>query len=164
MSTPENLPTVGQEAPGFELESTGGGTVSLAGFRNRQPVVLYFYPKDQTPGCTQEACDFRDAFAKIEKAGAALFGISLDSIASHNKFIQKHALPFPLLSDPDGAVCKAYGVYKLKNMYGKQFWGIERSTFVIDSSGRIVALFRRVKVEGHVQEVLASLPPGRSGG
>jgi peroxiredoxin Q/BCP len=158
VSTPENSLTVGQEAPGFELESTCGSKVSLAGFRNRQPVVLYFYPKDQTPGCTQEACDFRDAFAQIEKARVALFGISLDPLESHQKFIQKHLLPFPLLSDLDGAVCKAYGVYKLKNMYGKTFWGIERSTFVIDPSSRIVALFHRVKVAGHVQEVLSALP------
>jgi peroxiredoxin Q/BCP len=159
VSTPENILTIGQEAPCFELESTGGGKVSLGDFRNRQSVVLYFYPKDDTPGCTQEACDFRDAFTQIEKAGAALLGVSRDLIGSHQKFIHKHSLPFPLLSDPDAEACKAYGVYKLKNMYGKQSWGIERSTFVIDPSGRIRAIFRRVKVVGHVQEILSALSP-----
>ncbi len=120
-------------------------------------MVLYFYPKDNTPGCTKEACDFRDSDAAIRKAGAVVLGVSLDDGASHQKFISKYDLPFSLLSDEGAKVSKAYGVYKQKSMYGKKFWGIERSTFVIDGAGAIQAAFRKVKVDGHAQDVLAAL-------
>jgi peroxiredoxin Q/BCP len=146
----------GDQAPDFTLPDQNGTPVALKDWRGR-PVVLFWYPKDMTPGCTQEACDFRDAYARLKKAGAALFGVSLDDGTSHQKFIAKHELPFPLLSDTDAAVAKAYGVYKQKSMYGKTFWGIERSTFVIDPDGVIAAAFRKVKVEGHVDDVLRAL-------
>ncbi|HXF92691.1 MAG TPA: thioredoxin-dependent thiol peroxidase [Nitrospiraceae bacterium] len=147
---------VGDKAPEFALPNETGKTVKLKDFKG-QPVVLYFYPKDDTPGCTKEACNFRDALETIKKTGAVVLGVSLDSKESHQKFIAKHQLPFSLLSDEEATVSKAYGVYKQKNMYGKTFWGIERSTFVIDSAGRVKAIFRKVKVDGHVDEVLAAL-------
>jgi peroxiredoxin Q/BCP len=147
---------VGDKAPEFALPNEAGKTVKLKDFKGRQ-VVLYFYPKDDTPGCTKEACSFRDSLEPIKKAGAVVLGVSLDGRESHQKFIAKHRLPFPLLSDEDATVSKAYGVYKQKNMYGKKFWGIERSTFVIDPAGRLKAIFRKVKVDGHVDEVLAAL-------
>jgi thioredoxin-dependent peroxiredoxin len=152
---PDTLDT-GDKAPDFTLPDESGTPVALKDFRGRS-VVLFWYPKDMTPGCTQEACDFRDSYARLKKAGAALFGVSLDDGASHQKFIAKHELPFPLLSDTDAKVAKAYGVYKQKSMYGKTFWGIERSTFVIDPHGAIAAAFRKVKVEGHVDDVLKAL-------
>ncbi len=148
--------TVGDKAPEFALPNEAGETVKLKDFKGRQ-VVLYFYPKDDTPGCTKEACSFRDSLEPIKKAGAVVLGVSLDGRESHQKFIAKYRLPFPLLSDEDATVAKAYGVYKRKNMYGKKFWGIERSTFVIDPAGRVKAIFRKVKVDGHVDEVLAAL-------
>jgi peroxiredoxin Q/BCP len=148
--------TVGDKAPEFALPNEAGETVKLKDFKGRQ-VVLYFYPKDDTPGCTKEACSFRDSLEPIKKAGAVVLGVSLDGRESHQKFIAKHRLPFPLLSDEDATVSKAYGVYKQKNMYGKKFWGVERSTFVIDPAGRVKAIFRKVKVDGHVDEVLAAL-------
>ncbi len=147
---------VGDKAPEFALPNEAGETVKLKDFKGRQ-VVLYFYPKDDTPGCTKEACSFRDALEPIKRTGAVVLGVSLDGKESHQKFIAKHRLTFPLLSDEDAAVSKAYGVYKQKNMYGKKFWGIERSTFVIDPAGRVKAIFRKVKVDGHVDEVLAAL-------
>ena len=148
--------TTGEAAPDFALANQHGDTVRLKQLRGK-PVVLYFYPKDDTPGCTQEACDFRDSYASVAKTGAQVFGVSLDGAESHRKFIDKHALPFALLCDTDAAVSKVYGVYKLKSMYGKKYWGIERSTFVIDKAGVITASFRKVKVAGHVQDVLAAL-------
>lgn len=147
---------VGDKAPEFALPNEAGETVKLKDFKGRQ-VVLYFYPKDDTPGCTKEACSFRDALEPIKRTGAVVLGVSLDGKESHQKFIAKHQLTFPLLSDEDATVSKAYGVYKQKNMYGKKFWGIERSTFVIDPAGRVKAIFRKVKVDGHVDEVLAAL-------
>ena len=147
---------VGDKAPEFALPNEAGKTVKLKDFKGRQ-VVLYFYPKDDTPGCTKEACSFRDSLEPIKKAGAVVLGVSLDGRESHQKFIAKHQLPFSLLSDEEATVSKAYGVYKQKNMYGKTFWGIERSTFVIDPAGRLKAIFRKVKVDGHVDEVLAAL-------
>jgi peroxiredoxin Q/BCP len=149
-------PAVGDEAPAFSLPDQDGKVVTLKSLRGKQ-VVLYFYPKDDTPGCTKEACGFRDSERPIQKAGAAVLGVSLDGPESHRKFIAKFALPFPLLSDVDASVSKAYGVYKEKNMYGKKYWGIERSTFVIDPAGRFKAVFPKVKVDGHVEEVLAAL-------
>jgi len=147
---------VGDKAPEFSLPDETGQTVSLKKFRGRQ-VVLYFYPKDDTPGCTKEACGFRDSMTPILKSGSAVVGVSLDGGESHRRFIAKHQLPFSLLSDEDARVAKAYGVYKEKSMYGRKFWGIERSTFVIDGTGTMKAMFRKVKVDGHVDEVLAAL-------
>ena len=145
--------SVGDQAPAFSLPSDSGNTVSLNSLRGKQ-VVLYFYPKDDTPGCTKEACGFRDVIRPIEKTKTVVLGVSTDDAASHQKFIKKYSLPFPLLSDDNASVAKAYGVYKLKSMYGKTYWGIERSTFVIDAAGKIKAVFRKVKVDGHVDEVM----------
>ena len=147
---------VGDKAPEFSLPDETGQTVHLKKFRGRQ-AVLYFYPKDDTPGCTKEACGFRDSMTAIIKTGAAVVGVSLDGGESHRRFIAKYQLPFPLLSDEDARVAKVYGVYKEKNMYGRKYWGIERSTFVIDGTGTMKAVFRKVKVDGHVDEVLAAL-------
>jgi peroxiredoxin Q/BCP len=146
----------GDRAPDFSLTDQAGRTVRLKDFKGA-PVVLYFYPKDDTPGCTKEACNFRDAEAAIRKTGAAVLGVSMDGEASHQKFIAKYELPFSLLCDEGAKVSRAYGVYKQKNMYGRKYWGIERSTFVIDAAGKIVAAFRKVKVDGHAEEVLAAL-------
>jgi len=151
----ENL-TVGMPAPEFNLPSTLGRKVSLSEFRGKR-VILYFYPKDDTPGCTQEACAFRDNLSRIEAKDAVVLGISLDDELSHQRFAQKYNLTFPLLSDMDAAVSRQYGVYKEKNLYGRSFWGIERTTFAIDREGKVENVFRRVKVEGHADEVLATL-------
>lgn len=147
---------IGAKAPELALPDQEGNIVSLKDFKGKQ-VVLYFYPKDDTPGCTQESCDFRDSMAPIKKAGAVVVGVSFDGQASHQKFIKKFSLPFTLLSDTEKTVANAYGVYKEKSMYGKKYWGIERSTFVIDQKGLLKAIFRKVKVTGHVDEVLAAL-------
>lgn len=147
---------VGGQAPEFFLPNQDGSTVSLKSLKGKQ-IVLYFYPKDDTSGCTKEACDFRDSLAPIKKAGAVVLGISMDGRISHQKFIAKYGLPFALLSDEDASTSKAYGVYKEKSMYGRKYWGIERTTFVIDATGRVKALFRKVKVPGHVDEVVAAL-------
>jgi thioredoxin-dependent peroxiredoxin len=147
---------VGDKAPPLSLPDQEGEPVSLKNFQGKQ-VVLYFYPKDDTPGCTKESCDFRDSITPIEKAGAVVLGVSLDGKESHQKFIKKFELPFTLLSDEEAAVSKAYGCYKEKNMYGRKYWGIERSTFVIDQTGKVKAIFRKVKVDGHAGEVLAAL-------
>lgn len=121
------------------------------------PLVLYFYPKDDTPGCTQEACDFRDSFRAFQKAGAKIVGISRDDIKKHNKFSEKYSLNFPLLADTEGKVCEKYGVWIEKNMYGKKYMGIERTTFLIDGKGTIRRIWRKVKVKDHAAEVLAAL-------
>lgn len=147
---------VGDQAPELEIPDQDGRIVTLRGLRGKQ-VVLYFYPKDDTPGCTKESCDFRDTEAQIMRAGGMILGVSLDGQESHQKFIKKFGLPFPLLSDEDARVSKAYGVYKQKNMYGKKYWGIERSTFIIDPEGKVKAVFRKVKVDGHADQVLAAL-------
>jgi len=147
---------IGDKAPALSLPDQSGEPVSLKDFAGKQ-VVLYFYPKDDTPGCTTESCDFRDAATPIKKAGAVILGVSLDDKASHQKFIKKFNLPFSLLSDEEAAVSKAYGCYKEKNMYGRKYWGIERSTFVIDQAGKLKAIFRKVKVDGHAGDVLAAL-------
>jgi peroxiredoxin Q/BCP len=146
---------VGDLAPEFRTQAIGGGgkdeageTVSLADFRG-SAVVLYFYPKDDTPGCTVQACGLRDAWSELS-AQANIFGISVDSVASHEKFIKKYQLPFPLLSDVDKKIVNSYGVWVEKSMYGKKYMGIERSTFVIDGAGRISAIFRKVKPDEHV--------------
>jgi peroxiredoxin Q/BCP len=148
--------TVGMAAPEFSLPSTLGRRVTLSEFRGKR-VILYFYPKDDTPGCTMEACGFRDSFPRIESKDAVVLGVSLDDELSHEKFAQKYNLPFPLLADKDAAVSRQYGTYKEKSLYGRSFWGIERTTFVIDREGRVEHVFRRVKVEGHAEEVMATL-------
>lgn len=144
----------GALAPDFDLPSSDGRQIRLQDFRGRKSVVLYFYPKDDTPGCTREACDFRDRLQEIERLGAVVLGISLDDVGSHQQFARKYHLPFPLLSDADARVSKAYGVYKKKQLYGRSFWGIERTTFVIDPSGRVARIFPRVKVDGHTEAVI----------
>jgi peroxiredoxin Q/BCP len=144
----------GQKAPDFSLPATGGKTISLSDFTGKQDVVLYFYPKDNTPGCTKEACFFRDVQSEFEAAGAVILGVSIDSIKSHEGFAAKHNLMFPLLSDEEKTVSTAYGVFKEKSMYGKTFLGVERTTFVIDKEGIIRKVWPKVKVEGHIDEVL----------
>lgn len=144
-------PLLDQEAFDFQLPGTDG-PVHLKELRGRV-VVLYFYPRDNTPGCTTEACDFRDAYADLNESGVVVLGISTDSVASHQKFRAKHQLPFPLLADVDASVVNQYGVYKQKNLYGKVSWGIERSTFLIDADGIIRKIWRKVRVAGHVAEV-----------
>jgi peroxiredoxin Q/BCP len=146
----------GQKAPEFTLATDGGETVSLKDLRGKN-VVLYFYPKDDTPGCTREACAFRDADRKIQKRGAVILGVSPDSTASHDKFKAKYRLNFPLLSDPDKAVSKKYGAYGEKMMYGKKVVGMIRSTFVIDGKGVVRKIFPRVRVDGHADHVLEAL-------
>jgi peroxiredoxin Q/BCP len=147
---------VGDKAPAFSLQTESGDPASLKSLKGKQ-VVLYFYPKDDTPGCTKEACGFRDSIKSIEKADAVVLGVSMDDADSHLKFIKKYGLPFPLLCDEDGTMSKAYGVYKKKNMYGRTYWGIERSTFIIDEAGKLKAIFRKVKVDGHVADIRAAL-------
>jgi len=142
-----------QPAPDIELPATGGKTFKLSALLGKT-VVLYFYPKDNTPGCTTEGQHFRDLHAQFVKAGSAVFGISRDSIKSHENFKAKMAFPFDLLSDSEEHACKAFGVIKMKNLYGKKVRGIERSTFVVDSNGIVRREWRGVKVPGHVQEVL----------
>ncbi len=147
----------GQAAPDFTLPAVGGKSISLAGFRGDRNVVLYFYPKDNTPGCTKEACFFRDVQGEFEQAGAVILGVSADSVKSHEKFAEKHNLLFPLLADEDKSVIDAYGVWKEKSLYGKTFLGIERTTFVIDKAGIIRRIWRKVKIEGHIDEVLEAV-------
>jgi thioredoxin-dependent peroxiredoxin len=144
------------KAPDFTLPADGGGTVSLKALRG-EPVVLYFYPKDDTSGCTAEACAFRDAIPDFSKVKAEIVGVSRDSVASHDKFKKKFKLPFPLASDEDGKVCQAYGVWMEKSMYGKKYMGIERSTFLIDAKGVIRQAWRKVKVPGHAEAVLEAV-------
>lgn len=148
------LPVIGRPAPDFTLPSTTGEPISLKQFKGKKTVVLYFYPKDETPGCTREACDFRDHTAEFEAARVVVLGVSTDPMESHLHFQAKQKLPFPLLSDEDAAVSKLYGVYKQKNLYGKKHLGIERTTFVIDRTGRVAQIWPKVKVDGHIQDVL----------
>ena len=150
------VPKEGDPAPDFRLPADDGKTYALKDLRG-QKVVLYFYPKDDTPGCTKEACSFRDNLARVRSKGAVVLGVSKDDLESHAKFREKYSLSFPLLSDPEGKVLGAYGVSKEKSLYGKTFMGIERTTFVIDENGRIRKVFPRVKVDGHTDEVLAAL-------
>ncbi len=147
---------IGDPAPEFTLPTGDGTTLSLKDFRGKK-VVLYFYPKDNTPGCTKEACSFRDDIRKFERKGAVIIGVSADSVESHKKFAGKFDLPFTLVSDEKKSALNAYGVWKKKSLYGKTFLGVERSTFVIDEKGNIARIFRKVKVDGHSDEVLASL-------
>ncbi|MDE4096590.1 MULTISPECIES: peroxiredoxin [Rhodobacterales] len=140
-------------APMFTLPRDGGGEISLADLKGRA-VVLFFYPRDDTPGCTKESIGFSGALQAFADAGVEVYGISKDTVAKHDKFVAKHELTTPLLSDAEGTTCEDYGVWKEKNMYGKKHWGIERSTFLIDAEGRIARVWRKVKVDGHVEEVL----------
>ncbi len=146
----------GEAAPDFELASDTGEHVKLSDFRG-SPVVLFFYPKDDTPGCTKEACQFRDAYSEFRAKGAVVLGVSPDGEASHVKFRDKYELPFTLLSDPDREVAKAYGVWRERKLYGKLSFGIHRSTFVIGPDGTVVKAMRGVKPDGHPEQVLAAL-------
>ena len=147
----------GKPAPDFELSSDSGDTVKLSDFRGR-PVVLYFYPKDDTPGCTTEACEFRDAYDVYRERGAEVIGVSPDSVASHEKFKSKHRLPFTLLADPDHEVAEKYGVWGERKFAGKTYMGINRSTFVIDADGKVARAMLGIKPAGHAEEVLDALP------
>ncbi len=143
---------VGSHAPDFTLPADGGGSVALSSLKGR-PVVLYFYPKDDTSGCTQQSCDFRDALPRFAGVNATVIGVSKDSVASHDRFKAKFGLTFPLASDETGHSCEDYGVWAEKSMYGRKYMGIERSTFLIDAHGVVRAVWRKVKVPGHVEEV-----------
>lgn len=147
---------VGQKAPAFTLHNEMGQKVRLSDFKGKK-VVLYFYPKDDTPGCTKEACSFRDGIDDIQECGAVVMGVSADSVESHQKFSKKFQLNFPLLSDPDKKVVQAYGVWKEKSLYGRRYMGIERSTFLIDSKGKISMIFPKVKIQSHLEDVLSEL-------
>lgn len=146
----------GEAAPDFRLTADDGRTVTLKELRGKK-VVLYFYPKDDTPGCTTEACAFRDNLARVTTKGAIVLGVSRDDTRSHGKFRDKYHLNFPLLSDDDGTVVRSYGVWKTKKNYGREYEGIERTTFLIDEKGRIAKVWPKVKVDGHADEVLAAL-------
>ena len=147
--------TIGALAPDFELDGTDG-PVSLHDLRGSR-VILYFYPKDDTPGCTKEACSFRDSMQRLEGHGAVVLGVSKDSVASHNRFREKYGLAFPLASDPDNKVATAYGAFGPKSTFGKQVMGTIRSTFLIDADGKIERIWSPVKVDGHVDQVLEAL-------
>ncbi|MCL6098671.1 MAG: thioredoxin-dependent thiol peroxidase [Bacteroidetes bacterium] len=146
----------GKKAPNFTLTDGNNKKISLSDFKGKK-VVLYFYPKDMTSGCTQEACDFRDSFPDFQKLKAVILGVSIDSPESHKKFSDKYELPFILLSDADKKVVQKYGVWKEKSMYGRKYLGIERTTFIIDGEGVIRNIFQKVKVSGHADEVMKSL-------
>jgi len=146
----------GDEAPALTLADHDGKPVQLSSFKGKK-IALYFYPEDDTPGCTKEACSFRDHYAAIQKTGAEILGVSMDGQNSHQKFREKYHLPFPLLVDDKAELAKAFGVYVEKNMFGRKYWGIERSTFIIDAEGIVRKIFRKVKVDGHEQEVLEAL-------
>ncbi len=147
----------GRPAPTFRLSASNGESIDLDQFKGKRHVVLYFYPKDDTPGCTVEACAFRDDIKEFERRNAVVLGVSFDGEASHQRFVDKFQLPFLLLSDEEKAVAQSYGVYKQKSMYGRTFWGIERTTFVISKNGVVSKIFPKVKPGGHSREVLATL-------
>jgi thioredoxin-dependent peroxiredoxin len=156
-TAPASTLAVGEKAPAFSLQSTTGDTISLNDFAGRNHVVLYFYPKDDTPGCTIEACSFRDRIREMEDLGAVVLGVSPDDVASHAKFTDKYSLNFPLLADPGATLAKKFDVWREKNLYGKKSMGIERSTFLIDKDGNLAQVWRRVKVDGHDDEVIDAL-------
>ena len=147
----------GDKAPNFSLPSNEGKMVSFDDYKGKQRVVLYFYPKDDTPGCTVEACEFRDNIKKIQKIDAVVLGVSPDGVDSHNKFIGKFKLPFLLLADEEKKVCMDYGVWVKKSMYGREYMGVARSTFIIGKDGKIEKIYEKVKPEGHADEVLEFL-------
>ena len=147
---------VGTQAPDFTLPTDGNGAVTLSALKGK-PVVLYFYPKDDTSGCTAEACQFRDMQPDFSGADAVIIGLSKDSVASHDKFKKKYELPFTLAADTEGTTCEAYGVWVEKSMYGKKYMGIERATFLIDRDGKIAKIWRKVKVPGHGADVLKAV-------
>jgi len=151
-----STPTLGQAVPDFSAAATSGKTVQLSALRGRF-VVLYFYPKDSTPGCTREACSFQENVKTIEKKGAVVVGVSADSVDSHRKFAEKYELTFPLVSDEKKEIVKKYGVWKEKSLYGKTYMGVERTTFIIDGKGMVSHIFPKVKVDGHTEEILAAL-------
>ncbi len=150
-------PQEGQAAPDFRIPASDGTTISLRDFHGKKNVVLYFYPKDNTPGCTTEAQDFRDNYKDFLAAECSVIGVSRDSLKSHIGFAEKQELPFPLIADPEETLCTLFDVIKMKNMYGKQVRGIERSTFLIDPEGKLVQEWRKLRVPGHVQAVLQAL-------
>jgi thioredoxin-dependent peroxiredoxin len=147
---------VGKKAPSFSLPDSNGNKISLKDYAGEK-VVLYFYPKDMTSGCTKEACDLRDSFPDFRKLKVEILGISIDSVSSHKKFAEKYNLPFTLLSDENKEVVEKYGVWKEKSMYGRKYMGIERTTFIIDENGKIRNIFTKVKVTGHVEELIQAL-------
>lgn len=147
---------VGKKAPDFKLQNQDGEIISLKDLKGKK-VVLYFYPKDNTSGCTKEACNFRDDFPKFKKSEAIILGVSPDSVSSHKKFADKYDLPFSLLADEDKKVVQLYDVWKEKSMYGKKYMGVERTTFIIDENGKIKQIFNKVKVDGHNEEVMKAL-------
>ncbi len=147
---------VGDKAPEFTALTDSNGEITLKDFRGKK-VILYFYPKDNTPGCTSEACDFRDNMSAFSEKGVAVVGVSPDRAASHDKFKSKFDLPFPLVSDPGHEISEAYGVWKEKSLYGRKFMGIERSTFVIDEQGKIAEVYRKVRVKNHVDSLVERL-------
>jgi thioredoxin-dependent peroxiredoxin len=147
-------PAVGSRAPSFLAPDATGNMIRLASFQGKSPVVLYFYPKDNTSGCTKEACGFRDNYDAFERAGVVVIGVSPDSSESHGKFAAKHLLPFILASDVDKQICQAYGVWQEKSMYGRKYMGVARTTFIIDKKGKIAHLFEKVKPVGHESAVL----------
>ncbi len=150
------IPQEGSKAPDFNLPASNGGNIALGDLIGRN-VVVYFYPKDDTPGCTVEACGLRDSFKEIEKLNAVVLGVSPDSVESHGKFINKFQLPFTLLADEDKKMCRDYGVWVEKSMYGKKHMGVARTTFIVDKNGKIAKVFEKVKPEGHNQEIIAVL-------
>lgn len=152
---------IGDQAPVFRVKDDRGQEVSLGDFKGKT-VILYFYPKDDTPGCTKESCDFRDQYQKFLSKDTVILGVSRDSVESHVKFKKKFSLPFPLLCDSTGEVTEAYGVWTEKSFMGKKYMGIERSTFVIDAAGVIKDIIRKVKVEGHVEEMLQKVNAAKS--
>lgn len=153
------MPEIGEKAPSFTLPRDGGGTVSLADYAGKT-VVLYFYPRDDTPGCTKESIGFTESAAQFDAAGAVVIGVSKDSVKSHDKFVAKHGLGIVLASDENNTLCEDMGVWVEKNMYGKKYMGIERATFLIDGAGVIQQIWRKVKVPGHVDAVLDSVKAG----
>lgn len=152
-----STPEIGKKAPAFTLPAVPDGKVRLSQFKGDKNVVLYFYPRDNTPGCTQEACDFRDNLARFQNSDTVVLGVSTDSLKSHEKFAEKFDLPFPLLSDENHAVAEKYGVWVEKKNYGKTYMGLQRATFLIDRQGKVAAAWPKVKVKGHVEEVATAL-------
>jgi len=147
---------VGDKAPAFKAKNQDGETVSLSDFKGKK-VVLYFYPKDDTPGCTKEACSFRDGWSRFKKRGVAVLGVSTDDEKSHRKFADKFSLPFPLLADPEKRIVTDYGVWGEKSMYGRKYMGTNRVTYVIDEKGKIAAVWPKVKPDGHADEILEAV-------